>query len=315
MKTISKYLILALLGAATISAAQAQNTAQNMRFKQRNVSDTSDVDRFIAPPSAGTNCVFSFSGNTALPGCATVGTGLTLSNGVLSSSATGVVGPAGPTGPQGPAGPTGATGPAGPKGDTGAAGAKGDTGATGATGPAGSNGATGPKGDTGATGLTGATGATGPQGPAGPAGPTGATGAAGAVGATGPQGPQGPAGTPAPTFNFGQPVARTLSFSTQYQASNPTKAAILTASAACTNATTVLASSACTLQVRQSATSGLTCRTGTVTMTWTSTVQLGLVFTQTSGGPMDIKLPIGGYFIVCPTAGTFTLSVIEQTMG
>lgn len=311
MKTLIKQISILLVAAATLSAlpADAQNTGQNMRFKQRNVTDTGDVDRFIPPPAAGTNCVFSFSGNTVLPGCATVGAGLTLSNGVLSSSATGVVGPAGPAGPQGPTGATGPAGPAGatgPKGDTGDAGAAGATGATGPQGPAGPIGLTGPagpKGDTGATGLTGATGATGPQGPAGP------------TGATGPAGAQGPAGTAATPFNFSQPASRTLAFSTAYQAVDPTRAAIITASAACTNATTLLASSACTVQVRQSATAGLTCSTGTVTMTWTSTVQLGLVFTQSSGAAMDIKIPIGGYFIVCPTAGSFTLSAVEQSMG
>lgn len=314
MKTLIKQISFLTLAAASLSSvpADAQNTGQNMRFKQRNVTDTGDVDRFIPPPAAGVNCVFSFSGSTALPGCATVGTGLTLANGVLSSSATGVVGPAGPAGPQGP---TGATGPAGPAGATGTKGDTGDVGPIGAAGPAGPQGIQGLTGATGATGAVGPKGDAGTTGPAGPTGPQGPVGPIGPTGLTGATGPQGPAGTPAPLFNFGQPTARTLAFSTAYQATDPTRAAILTASAACTNATTLLASSACTLQVRQSATAGLTCSTGTVTMTWTSTVQLGLVFTQTSGAPMDIKIPVAGYFIVCPTAGTFTLSTVEQTMG
>lgn len=154
----------------------------------------------------------------------------------------------------------------------------------------------------------------------GPQGPKGDTGAAGATGATGPQGqagatgPQGPAGAAAALFNFGQPVARTLAPSTAYQALDATRAAVVTISAACTNATTLLASSACTVQVRQ-AQSGLTCATGVVVATWTSTVQLGLVLTQNSGAAMDVKLPIGGQFIICPTAGTFTVAVVEQSAG
>lgn len=169
------------------------------------------------------------------------------------------------------------------------------TGGVGATGPAGP---AGPTGATGAQGLTGATGLTGPQGPTGP---TGATGA------------QGEPGT-STLFNFSQPVARTLAPNTSYQALNPARAAIVTISAACTNTSTLLASSACTVQIRQAA-SGATCSTGLVTMTWTSTVQLGVALTQNSGAAMDVKLPIGGSFAVCPTAGTFTVSAVEQIAG
>lgn len=116
-------------------------------------------------------------------------------------------------------------------------------------------------------------------------------------------------------FNYGSPAAKTVAVSTTYQAADNSKAAVVTVSPSCQNATTVLASSACTLQVRQSASSGLTCGNGTVASTWTSTVQLGLAFTGTSGSPFDVKLPIGGYFILCSTAGTFTLSAVEQVAG
>lgn len=173
------------------------------------------------------------------------------------------------------------------------------------------------------SGILSASGATGPQGPqgvAGPAGsqgvqgstgPTGTTGAQGPIGATGPQGIQG---NPAPTFNFGSPVARTLAVSTAYQAADSTRASIITASLACTNSTTVLAASACTLQARIG-TSTLTCSTGTVATTWTSTYALGLLLTNTSGSPLGINLPIGAYFILCPTAGTFTISAVDQSAG
>lgn len=114
-------------------------------------------------------------------------------------------------------------------------------------------------------------------------------------------------------FNFSAPAARTLALSTQYQAVDPTRAAVVTVSPSCTNASTLLAASACTLQIRQSASAGAACSTGTVVMTWTSTVPLGLVFSQTSGSPFDLKIPIGGYFAICPTAGTFTISAVEQS--
>lgn len=124
-----------------------------------------------------------------------------------------------------------------------------------------------------------------------------------------------PTPSAAPLFNYSAPAAKAVVANTSYQATDPTKAAIVTISPACTNNTTVLASSACTLQVRQSNAAGLTCSTGTVQSTWTSTVNLGLVFTAGNGFPFDVKLPIGGYFIVCPTAGTFTISAVEQSAG
>ena len=116
-------------------------------------------------------------------------------------------------------------------------------------------------------------------------------------------------------FNFSAPTARTLAVSTQYQAADPTKATITTVSPSCTNSSTLLAASACTIQVRQAAATVPLAHVSPVSMTWTSTVPLGLVFSQTSGSPMDVKVPIGGYFILCPTAGTFTISATEQTAG
>lgn len=118
----------------------------------------------------------------------------------------------------------------------------------------------------------------------------------------------------ATAFNFSQPAARTLAVSTSYQANDPTKAAIIYPSYACQNATQVLVSSACTLQVRMG-TSALTCGTGTVYHTQNLSVSLGLLLTQNSTNPVPIFLPAGGHFIICPTAGTFTITAIEQSAG
>jgi hypothetical protein len=113
-------------------------------------------------------------------------------------------------------------------------------------------------------------------------------------------------------FNFGFPGNRTLATSTSYQAADPSKAAIIYPSYSCTNATTVLAASACTLQVRVH-TSAVTCSTGIVYYTQSLTVGLGLLLTQASSNPVPIFLPAGAYFILCPTAGTFTISPsVEQ---
>lgn len=117
------------------------------------------------------------------------------------------------------------------------------------------------------------------------------------------------------SFNFSAPAAKTIAISTAYQAADTTKAALITISPSCTNATTVIAASACTMQIRQSASSGLTCSNGTVVSAWSSTIALGLVITQGNSFPVDVKLPAAGYFIVCPSAGTFTLSAVEQSAG
>jgi hypothetical protein len=292
-------------------AASAQ-TANALRWDKRNPANTAYVSVFV-PPTPGTDCLLYTNGVTLNQSCVQIGTGISVSGGVIS--ATGSVGPQGPQGIQGlqgdpgPKGDTGDIGPTGAAGPQGIQGNQGPQGAQGPQGPAGIQGIAGPAGATGTTGATGPQGLTGATGPAGPTGPTGATGSTGATG------PQGPAGTPAPTFDFGVPVARTIAAATSYQATNVAKAAIITVSPSCTNATTVLASSACTIQGRVG-TGTLTCSTGTVVGTWTSTVQLGLVFTQTSGSPWDIKVPIGGSFILCVTAGTFTISnAVDQTAG
>lgn len=113
--------------------------------------------------------------------------------------------------------------------------------------------------------------------------------------------------------NFGAPAARSLAVSTSYQATDPSRAAVIYPSFACQNATTVLAASGCTVQVRMG-TGTLTCSTGTVYYTQSLTVALGVLITQNSTNPVPIFLPIGGSFIICPTVGTFTVNAVEQSL-
>lgn len=115
-----------------------------------------------------------------------------------------------------------------------------------------------------------------------------------------------------PIFNFSQPSSRTLTASTSYQATDPSKASVIYPTYACTNATQVLASSSCTVQVRIGP-SALTCSTGTLYYTQELSVNLGVLITQASKNPVPIFLPIGGYFIICPTVGTFAITTVEQT--
>jgi len=310
-----KRIITFMIALACMAGAQAQ-TAYALRLDQRNGANTAYMTKF-APPDASAVCILTLppSSSGSVPACLPIDTTISTAGGVLSVPTT--VGTQGPQGIQGPQGVKGDTGDAGPTGPTGATGSAGATGAQGVQGVQGPQGVQGIQGDTGATGPTGASGATGPTGPqglTGATGPVGATGATGPKGDTGTQGIQGVPGTAAPTFNFGSPTARTLAMSTAYQATDQSKAAIITVTASCTNATTVLAASACTMNARVG-TSGLTCSTGTVVGTWTSTYALGLLLTNTSGSPFDVKLPIGSYFILCPTAGTFTIATIDQSAG
>lgn len=116
-------------------------------------------------------------------------------------------------------------------------------------------------------------------------------------------------------FAIGFPTTRTFAVSTSYQATNAAKSAFITVSPQCTNATTVIAASACTLQVRVHTTTA-TCANGIVVATWTSQYALGLLLTNTSGSPIEVKLPATGNFILCPTAGTFAVNTgVEQLVN
>lgn len=128
-------------------------------------------------------------------------------------------------------------------------------------------------------------------------------------------------GIPTPyTFDFGEPVVRTLALSTAYQAANPAKPAFVTVSASCNAALTLAGGGTCTLQVRTSPTSGLNCSNGTAYATTmnanTGTLTVGLGLNQRVGSAIDIKLRAGAFFILCPVSGTFTVdAAVDQTAG
>lgn len=136
--------------------------------------------------SPGTTGIMAYDPTSRLASWLTIGAGLQVSSGVISSSV-----PAGPQGPQGETGPQGPIGLTGPKGDTGANGVQGPIGLT---GPTGAQGVKGDPGEPGAPGMKGDTGDVGPQGPRGDIGATGAQGIQGPIGLTGAQGPKGDTG-------------------------------------------------------------------------------------------------------------------------
>lgn len=186
-------------------------------------------------------------------------------------------------------------------------------------GPAGPAGAKGDPGDPGRDGTNGIDGKDGVSivGPTGPQGVPG-IGVKGDKGDTGATGAQGAPGTPAPTFNFGLPAVRTLALTTPYQATNPAKPAIVTVSPQCSASLTLAGGTTCTLQARIGV-APLTCSSGTVVATWTNgntgALTVGLSLNQIVGAPYGINLPTGASFILCPTAGTFTVTAAEQSAG
>jgi len=182
-----------LIALALLLPSLALGAANDLLMNQRNATDTGTLSRTLTIPAGGANGILGFNGVTVLPQFFTVGQGLQISSGVLSSTV--LAGPQGPQGVQGEAGPAGAKGE---KGDTGLTGAAGPQGIQGVKGDTGNTGATGSQGPQGIQGLTGATGATGAAstvpGPQGPIGLTGATGPQGVKGDTGAQGIQGATG-------------------------------------------------------------------------------------------------------------------------
>lgn len=324
---MKKIIIAALL---LISGAVQAQQATDVTVRQRNAFNTGWLDRFLSPPPGGVDGVLYIDGAAIMPGVLTLGTGLSITSGVLNAAVSGAPAWTDVTGKPtfAPVATSGAYADLSGIPSTFAPSAHTQAWATITSTPTtlASYGIT----DAATSVALGSGLATKFNVPAGSTAQylrgDGSLAAFPSIPSAQIQSdwnavsglgvilnkPSIPTITP---FNFSAPAARTLAVATQYQAADPSKAAIATISPSCVNATTVLASSACTIQVRQASTAGLTCSTGTISMTWSSTVQLGLAFNQTSGSPFDIKLPTGGYFILCATAGTFTISAVEQSAG
>lgn len=315
MKILKKHIIIffaAIMVALALGHSQdakAQDTAFNMRLKQRNAADNGDVDRYIAPPAPGSNCLFYFNGSTILPTCASIGAGLSLTDGTLSSTAGAAQVNSDWTATSGVARilnkPNIATvGMTGQYADLLGAPAFATVATTGAYTDLSGKPVLAKVATTGIySDLSGR--------------PSLAT-----VATTGSYNDltDKPAAPAAYVFNFGEPAARSISMSTAYQALDPSRAAIITASASCTAALSLTAGGTCTLQIRTSATAGLTCSSGTLYGTTmnanTGTLTVGLGLNQRVGSATTINLRAGSWFILCPQSGTFTVDgVVDQSIG
>lgn len=290
MKRIRNFLIAA---ATLLLSSTALAGPHSIVWTQKNAADTGNVIRTIQQPAQ--DALVYFNATTNLPAYWTIGPGLVASGGVLQASV-----------PNGPPGAPGANGIDG-KSAYQVAVANGYFGTE-------SQWLISLKGADGAPGQSIA----GPPGPAGNDGAKGDKGDPGTQGVQGIQGVPGPAGTPAPTFNYGLPAARTLAMTTPYQATNPAKPAIVTVSPSCSASLTLAGGTTCTMQARLGA-APLTCSSGTVVATWTNgntgALSVGLALNQVVGSPYGINVPTGASFILCPTSGTFTVTAAEQSAG
>lgn len=210
-------------------------------------------------------------------------------------------------GPIGPAGPTGATGPAGA------------TGATGASGANGSNGSAATIAVGTVTGLSpGATPTVTNTGTSSAAVfafgiPAGATGAAGSNGTNGTNGAAG-------VNAFSTPNTRTVALATAYQASDPTKPAMVTINLTSTAAISLSGGTTNTADIVMGSTNAIATTGGTAigkyanTNTGTLTVGLNLSTVSTVG--YTLALPAGWYFAVRQTAGTVSITnAFDQAVG
>lgn len=144
-------------------------------------------------------------------------------------------------------------------------------------------------------------------------------GATGATGSTGSQGPQGNPGT-AGVNAFGSPTTRTLSLATAYQATDPTKPAVVTINLTSTAAISLSGGTTNTADLLIGSTNGVAGGTGTIigkyANTNTGALTIGLNLSTVSGVGYTLALPVGWYFAVRQTAGTVSVtSAFDQAVG
>lgn len=74
-----------ILAALLLIPTLAMGAANDLLINQRNSTDTGTLSRTVTIPGGGTNGLFGFSGSTVLPVFYTIGSGLTLTGGVLDT--------------------------------------------------------------------------------------------------------------------------------------------------------------------------------------------------------------------------------------
>jgi hypothetical protein len=119
---------------------------------------------------------------------------------------------------------------------------------------------------------------------------------------------------------IGQPVARTLALATAFQATDPTKPALVTVNLTSIANLTLAAGTTNTADLVIGATSGVAGGTGTVIAKYrnslTGLLVVGLNINTDSGVAVLLPLPVGWFFAIRQTSGSVVItSAFDQALG
>jgi hypothetical protein len=119
---------------------------------------------------------------------------------------------------------------------------------------------------------------------------------------------------------LGQPVSRSLSLATAYQATDPTKPAVVTINLTSSANFSLTGGTTNSADILVGTTSGVASGTGSVVAKYsnsvTGTIAVGLNMNSVAALPHVIHVPAGYYFAVRQTSGAVTItSAFDQTVG
>lgn len=119
---------------------------------------------------------------------------------------------------------------------------------------------------------------------------------------------------------FGQPVSRSLALATAFQATDPTKPALVTVNLTSVANLTLAAGTTNTADIVIGATAAVAGGTGTVIAKYrnslTGSLVVGLNINTDSGVTIALPLPVGWFFAIRQTSGTVVItSAFDQSMG
>lgn len=129
-----------------------------------------------------------------------------------------------------------------------------------------------------------------------------------------------PAWAAASAGDFSSPTARTLSLATAYQATDPTKPAVVTINLTSNASLTLGGGTTNTASIVIGSTNGVASGTGTAVGTYsnslTGSLVVGVAINTVSTSPITFALPKGWYFSVLQLTGTVTInSAYNQALG
>jgi|GEM_PF-5870019 len=126
--------------------------------------------------------------------------------------------------------------------------------------------------------------------------------------------------TPRPTTSVGNPNPRTLTVSTAYQASDPSRPAVVTINMAASAALNLTTGTNNLANILMGPTAAVATGSGTVvgqfSNSLTGTLVVGLGVNSGNVNTVVMNLPVGWYFAVIPIGGAVTMAtVVDQSLG